>query len=143
MKHIIYSAVFLLATLISNINYSQCRGYSKNECIPKLDKYIHTGQLNAVKLSPGEKSEIMLTFYAGQEYKIIVCAEEVFDNIIFKIRDSKRRLIYDNLGDGSLSFNFKVASTQQLIISFKVPESESEGADEVEGCVSAIIGFKF
>jgi len=143
MKHIIYSAVFLLATFISNINYSQCRGYSKNECMPKLDKYIHTGQLNAVKLSPGEKSEVMLTFYAGQEYKIIVCAEEVFDNIIFKIRDSKRRLIYDNLGDGSLSFNFKVASTQQLIISFKVPESESEGVEEVEGCVSAIIGFKF
>ncbi len=143
MKHIIYSSFFLFALFLSNINYSQCRGYSKNECLPKLDKYIHTGQLNANKLAQGEKSEFMLTFYAGQEYKIIVCAEDVFDNIVFKIRDVKRRLIYDNLGDGSLSFNFKVASTQQLIISLKVPESDSEDSKKIEGCVSAIIGFKF
>jgi len=143
MKHIIYLATFLFSLFISNVDYSQCRGYSKNECLPKLEKYIHTGQLNNVKLSAGEKSEFMLTFYAGQEYKIIVCAEDVLDNIIFKIRDSKRRLLYDNLGDGSLSFSFKVASTQQLIISLKVPESDLEDLESVEGCVSAIIGFKF
>ena len=43
--------------------------------------------------------------------------------------------------DLNRSFDFKVASTQQLVLSVIIPEKSSENKD-IEGCLSALIGFK-
>ncbi len=142
MKRIIF-VLFLLVAILPFYSYAQCNGYSKQTCLPKLNNYIHTGQLNSTKISPGEKVEFMMTFYQGQEYRIIVCAEETLENIVFKVRDTKRRLIYESSGESGLSFNFKVASTQQLIITLIVPETIDKEKNDTKGCISTIVGFKF
>jgi hypothetical protein len=54
-------------------------------------------------------------------------------------------LYYDNHGGENRTFDFKVAATQQLIVSVIIPEKSSENTDSKkndEGCVSALIGFK-
>jgi hypothetical protein len=137
--------VFLLISLLymSFSSVAQCNSFTKNNCLTKLDGYIHTGQMNSSSLSPGEKVEFKLTFYKGQEYRIMVCHEQTIEQLTFKVMDSKRRLLYDNLESKTNTLNFKVASTQQLIISIASQKSNSNNQEEVEGCVSAIVGFKF
>ena len=68
-------------------------------------------------------------------------------------KNAKRQLYYDNHGDENRVFDFRVAATQQLIVSIVIPESKEEKTEAqeeskknkesiVEGCVSAMIGFR-
>ena len=86
--------------------------------------------------------EFKLTFYKGQEYRIMACHEKTIEKIKFKVMDSKRRLLYESVDSSTNTLNFKVASTQQLIVSISA-QGESSSEEEIEGCVSAIVGFKF
>ena len=93
IKILLFTLTLVFPFLIS----AQCRGFSKKDCLPKLDTYIHTGLINSKKIKEGEKIEFMLTFYEGQEYRIVACYEDVFETVYLKVMDSKRRLIYDKL----------------------------------------------
>ena len=91
----------------------------------------------------------MATFYKGQHYRIAICSDESLGNMHFTIRNAKRQICCDNHGEEISSFDFKVASTQQLIISLIAPENNStteenadESKEEISGCVSAITGFR-
>ena len=88
-------------------------------------------------------------FYKGQHYRIAVCADESLGNIQFTIRNAKRQLYFDNHGEEIKNFDFRVSTTQQLIISLIIPKSfansnegEAEEKEEISGCVSAITGFR-
>jgi hypothetical protein len=128
---------------LSSFSHGQCRGFVKANCEPLLGSYIPTGQLNYSELNPGNKSEFMLTFYQGQDYRIIACADAILPNVHFTVRDENRRLIFDSLGETDLAYDFKVASTQRLIISLIAPDLETPSDEEVEGCVSAMVGFRY
>ena len=128
---------------LCSFSYSQCRGFVKDNCEPSLGLYIPTGQLNYTEISPGSKSEFMLTFYKGQDYRIIACADPILQNVYFTVRDANRNLVFDSKGETDLEFDFKVAATQKLIISLIAPEMESTSEEEIEGCVSAMVGFKY
>ena len=134
--------ILLVFFLLPIFSFGQCRGYSKKQCLPKLNNYIHTGQLNSARLSTGEQAEFMLTFYAGQDYRIIVCAEDVFEGITFKVKTSKRKLLFNSQQTNNTFFDFRVASTQKLIITFIAPEKNEKNKD-VKGCVTSLVGFKF
>ncbi len=137
--------VFLLISLIylPFSSMAQCNSFTKNNCLPQLDGYIQTGQINSSLLSPGDKVEFKLTFYKGQEYRIMVCHENSIEKLNFKVLDSKRRLLYESIGGKKNTLNFKVASTQQLIISIIAQGATINNQEEAQGCVSAIVGFKF
>ena len=137
MKYILSFSFLILSITFS----AQCRGFSKNNCKGMLGNYIPTGETNNVKLSPGDRYQFISTFYEGQNYRIVTCADTSLGDIQFTIRNSKRHLYYDNHGNENRSFDFKVASTQQLVLSVIIPEKSSENKD-IEGCVSALIGFK-
>lgn len=127
----------------------QCRGFAKANCKEALGGYVSTGETNTSELKPGEKHQFMATFYKGQHYRIAICSDESLGNMHFTIRNAKRQLYFDNHGEEISSFDFKVASTQQLIISLIAPENNStteenadESKEEISGCVSAITGFR-
>ena len=138
--------LFGLAILVFSFNISaQCRSFNKENCKDLLGKYVPTGENNSVKLSPGDRYQFISTFYEGQSYRIATCADTSLGNIQFTIRNSKRHLYYDNNGNDIRSFDFKVAATQQLIVSVIIPEKinqTSNSKKDNEGCVSALIGFK-
>ena len=141
MKYIFGFTLLLFSVTLT----AQCRSFSKENCKNLLGNYVPTGENNNVKLSPGDRYQFISTFYEGQSYRIATCADTSLGNIQFTIRNSKRHLYYDNHGNDNLSFDFKVAATQQLVVSVIIPEkpsNESESKKDEEGCVSALIGFK-
>ena len=135
---------FLIVSLTLN---AQCKSLSK-QCTKDIGEgYLSSGQDISFVMFPGKKQQCITTFYANQDYRISICSDSTLGNIHMTIRNSKRQLLYDNHSNGNNSFDFKVSATQQLIISLIVPESnfseDLNEPEEVYGCVSAVVGFRF
>ena len=136
-----------LSLLFFSFNFSaQCKGIAK-ECKKNLgDGYMPTGQSSNKGLSPEEKYQFVATFYSGQNYRIFACSDSLLGNLQLTIRNTRRQLLYDNHGDGSTLFDFKVGSTQQLIITLKSVGNkaftEVGNTDEIKGCVAALVGYR-
>lgn len=142
LRHILALTALLFFGL-SNEADAQCKSYAKRQCRPALAPYVHNGQVNNAVLVPGDKAELLLTFFAGQEYRLMVCGMPVLGAVSFRILDSDRNMIYESKKNPSQNyFDFKVASTQQLIVEINVPEAKSPNGIVPEGCVSVLIGFK-
>ena len=139
MKYIL-SVSFLIFSLLVN---GQCKGFAK-DCKKDLKQsYMPTGQSTNKELAAGERYQYITTFYEGQNYRIYGCSDSALGDIQLTIRNTRRQLYYDNSGKGSKTFDFKVGSTQQLIVTLVAPESESNNSEEIKGCVAALVGIKF
>lgn len=133
--------ILLILPLMSS---AQCRSFTKKKCLPELEGYAQNDNFNSAVLIPGDEAELLLTFYAGKEYRLLVCAHPVLGKVEFEVLDTDDEVIYnsdDEVEDEHI-FDFKVASTQQLIVRIRVPESESPATLVHEGCVSVMIGSK-
>lgn len=132
----------LLLVLLSPVFVSaQCRSFTKKKCRPQLTPYVHNGQMNSAVLFPGDKADIMLTFYSGQKYRLLVCAQEQLGDVTYRVMDVDRNEVYNSKDKDQSEFDFKVASTQQLIVEVNVPESETTHDMDYQGCVSILVGF--
>ncbi len=134
--------LLLMLPLASN---AQCRSFTKKRCLPQLEGYIQNDNFNSAVLIPGDEAELLLTFYAGKEYRLLVCGHPVLGDLQFEVLDTDEQLIYSNNGkegEAQSSFDFKVASTQQLIVRIRVPDTDSPSTLLHEGCVSVMVGSK-
>jgi hypothetical protein len=134
----------LLMLFAPFLGQSQCRGYAKRKCRPELKDYTHDGKMNFAQLFPGDKAEIMLTFFKGEKYRLLVCADDTFVGTTYKIYDSSKNMVFDSEKSGKDFFDFKVATTQQLIVEIKIPQEGNESSNEFEitGCVAVMVGLK-
>ncbi|MBH19561.1 MAG: hypothetical protein CL851_03955 [Crocinitomicaceae bacterium] len=136
-----------LSILFFSFNFSaQCKGIAK-ACKKNLGSgYMPTGQSSNTELVPGAKYQFVATFYSGQNYRIFACSDSLLGDLQLTIRNTRRQLFYDNYGDGSTLFDFKVSSTQQLIITLRSQENkavnEDQNTEEIKGCVAALVGYK-
>ena len=122
---------------------AQCATFVKKKCMPKISPFTQNGQMNTSTLSSGQKTSLNLTFYAGQDYRILVCAQEQLGDVTFKILDMQGKVVFDSPQNDSPDFwDFKVKNTQQFIVEVQVPESESTSSVLPSGCVSIVVGFK-
>ena len=136
--------LFLAAILSSFVltGYSQCKGFTRKNCVPNLDPYIYNGQVNSTILNEGDIAELMLTFYANQDYRIFVCAEENLSDLQFKLMDRDRNVIFNNKDHDFIQYwDFSSKATQQLIVEVIVPETDSKNPEIESGCVSILVGF--
>lgn len=133
------AAFILLATSAQ----AQCKGFAKKVCRPLLTPYSPSGQINNAELSPGDVGEIMLTFYSRQSYRILICDDGNLGVIPYKILDKDRQVIYDSETDEHKKrhFDFKLASTQQLILIISAPEDNLFNSNDT-ACVSVIVGYR-
>lgn len=123
--------------------FSQCKGFTKKQCLPVLEPYLYNGQLNSAVLSEGDVAELLLTFYGGQDYRILVCTQEMLGKIEFKLLDTERNeIFYNKEHDFTNNWDFNANSTQQLIVQVIVPPGEKKSDIVNSGCVSILIGFK-
>jgi len=121
--------------------YSQCRGYTKRKCIPSLKEYTHDGKMNFVQLYAGDKAEIKLTFYSGQKYRLLTCTD--FEEVTIIVKDTDGNPVFKSEGKSMASFDFRMGSTQQLVVEIKVPYSDNTTHElDMTGCVSIITGVK-
>lgn len=139
--------VFLpLLLLLPLMSEAQCRSFTKKKCLPELEGYVQNDNFNSAVLIPGDEAELLLTFYADKEYRLLVCGHPILGDIEFEVLDTDDQVIYSNRdvaeGDDKNKFDFKVATTQQLIVRIRVPEPEEPSTLIHEGCVSVMVGSK-
>ncbi len=129
--------------LISFESFSQCKGFTKKECVPLLKPFTYNGQLNMAVLNAGDVAELIVTFYKGQDYRLLVCSQDNLGKVEFRLLDSQRNVIFNNKDHDMVNYwDFHSNATQQLIIQVIVPSVEEDVAVTPTGCVSILIGFK-
>lgn len=140
-----YTPVFLLFSLICNLHaFAQCKNIIK-KCLPDIVPYIYTGQLNSVEMAEGESAEMSITFFAGQEYRVVMCASSVLGVLNFKIYDKDHKAIFSNKEHNDVQqWDFKVNSTEEYTVEIVVPKSNAYKVAQIDnsGCVGILVGFK-
>lgn len=145
MKKILLKLGFLsmLALFSYTVSYGQCKDFIKKKGLPQLSPYIFNGQMNSALLNEGDIAELILTFYANQDYRILICAEEHLGNVIFKLYDIQNNLLFDNTQhDNAKVWDFTSTATQQIRLELEVPEGVNPEIQSRNGCVSILVGFK-
>ncbi|GAB4292604.1 MAG: hypothetical protein Kow0068_17850 [Marinilabiliales bacterium] len=136
---ILVLSAFAILPLTSN---AQCKTFAKKICKLELLPYVHDGIYNATVLSEGETAELFKTFYSGQEYRLAVCGAEELPPIEFQVLDADRNVLFDNTKNGYTNiWDFKLESSQMLIISIQVQTTDELSDEILSGCVALLIGF--
>ncbi len=130
--------IILLMPLASD---AQCRAFTKNRCLPLLEGYVQNDNYNSAMLVPGDEAEVLLTFYGGKEYRMVLCAHPILGRVDFEVSDTNGDSIYKGNSEEGQVFEFKMANTQQLIVKIMVPKQQSSVSSH-EGCVSVMLGSK-
>jgi hypothetical protein len=144
MKRVL-TPIVCIVCLFLTLQFSasaQCRSVAKKQCFPQLSPYTQNGEFNSARLAPGESAEVQMTFYAGQNYRLMVCSEGVLGDVNFKVLDTDKKELYNSKKSDSKTWDFNVTSTQQLIVAVDVPVSDAPTKIIPEGCVSILVGFK-
>lgn len=129
--------------LISIESFSQCKGFTKKECVPLIKPFTYNGQLNMAVLNAGDVAELVVTFYKGQDYRLLVCSQDNLGKVEFRLLDSQRNVLFNNKDHDMVNYwDFHSNATQQLIVQVIVPSVEEDVAVTPTGCVSILIGFK-
>jgi len=137
----LFNILFPLFLLFPILSDAQCRAFTKNQCLPMLDGYVQNDNYNSATLIPGDDAELLLTFYGGKEYRLVVCAHPILGSVDYEITDTNGDSIYKGNTAAGNSFDFKMVNTQQLIVKLHVPEQKSTVSVH-EGCVSVLVGSK-
>jgi len=116
---------------------SQCRSFTKRNCVPILEGYLQNDNYNAAVLIPGDEAELDMAFYGGVSYRIVVCSHAILGEIEFSLNDHYGNALWTN-SEGENHLDLQVATTQQLSVKIKVPLNESSLIHE--GCVSIMLG---
>ncbi len=142
IKSISFGLAVSLMILSGSTAFSQCRNFTKKKCLPTLSPYIYNGQLNSTILFQGENAELVMTFYSGQDYRLIVCNHDVLDGTYFEVKDNNNKIIHSSIDDESNMWDFNVRSTQQFIINVVVPKPEGMTDLLSSGCIAVMVGFR-
>jgi hypothetical protein len=140
--------LFILVLFFTSLSFNasaQCKGFAKKFCKLDLVPYIHDGNYNAAMLTEGEEADFYKTFYADQQYRILICGSDNLPQIEFKVIDANRNVLYNNKEHNmSKTWDFKLESSQQLKIVVKVPASAQKKSESeiISGCVAIMVGFK-
>jgi hypothetical protein len=134
--------IAMVIVALPNLVEAQCKNFAKKICKLELLPYVHDGIYNATVLSEGETAELYKTFYSGQEYRVTICGDENLPPVQFQVLDAERNVLYDNKKHQfAKSWDFKLESSKQLIISIQVQTSDELSDQILSGCVSVLVGF--
>ena len=137
-----YKIILFLLVFIPSLASAQCKSFTKNEVLPKLNGYYQSDVYNSTQMFPGDDAEIMITFFSDRYYRLLIVNHPILGQVEFTISDIKGEQIYSNKdAQNKESFDFKLENTQQLIIEVKVPEQKNAVLQH-RGCISIVSGYK-
>ena len=140
MRIIILLTILLLS---GSTLFGQCINFARNVGKEQLGDYIHDGNYNATVLEEGEKAELYKTFFSDQNYRIAIAKVEQLPDIHFRILDKEGNVLFDNMEHNyRLVWDFKVESTQMLIVELTVLEKNPPSEELINGCVSVLFGLE-
>lgn len=135
--------LLLLFFLVPLLDVAQCNAFIKKKCMYKIVPFTSNGQVNSNTIQAGQTISLNLSFSAGQDYRIVVCSEELLGEVIFKVIDKSKKVVFDSSQNNYPDFwDFKAKSTQPLTVEVTAPPSQSTSSVLPSGCLSILVGFK-
>ena len=139
MKKHHFIFLILIGYILPISAFAQCKNFDEAVCKTRLAPYISYGNYVSTVLTSGEYAELNMTFFSNQEYRLAVCGLEKVKDLEFRVYDADHNLIFKNKDKGyTRIWDFKLESSQQLIIAIIVPEIKPA----VSGCVAILNGMK-
>jgi hypothetical protein len=133
--------ILLLVLAFNTASFGQCNGFAKKS-VAKLKPYLNTQQAFSTVLLNGDKTQLSSTFYYGDEYRLIIAAQDQLGKIQLNIKDADGNVVFTTKAYGTIMWDFNVESTQDLTLEVITPEAPKGQTEDKGGCVSIIIGFK-
>lgn len=117
---------------------AQCEPIAE-ACEPHIEGYISDGQSYRALLRGEEVAEFRTTLFEGTTYRLAACSDTTGENLIFKVRDKERNLLFSNAEHGASPYwDFKVPNTMDCIIEAQLDPS----AGKSSGCAVLLVSFK-
>ncbi|MBK3518995.1 hypothetical protein [Carboxylicivirga marina] len=136
-------SLFCFFLLCISTTFGQCINFAKKVGKQQLGDYIHDGNYNATILEEGESAELFKTFFSEQKYRVAISKVEALPDIHMRLLDKEGNVLFDNVEhDYQLTWDFKVESTQMLIVELNVLEREGDSLELINGCVSVMFGLE-
>lgn len=139
MKNIL--RILFIVLVYNTASYGQCNGFAKKS-LSKLKPYLNTQQVFGTVLLNGDKTQVSSTFYFGDEYRLLISADDKLGKIQLNVKDANGVVVYTTKAYGSIMWDFNVESTQDLTLEVVTPEAAAGQATDNSGCVAIIVGFK-
>lgn len=132
------SFVSLFSIFCCNLVTAQCDTIA-TLCSKNLTgNYISDGQQYRALLLSDEAAEFHTTFYGGSIYRIAACSGLSDGNLVFRLYDEDRNLLFSNSDFKNAPFwDFEVKNTISGII-----EAQLDPNGATSGCAVLLIGFK-
>ncbi len=139
MKAII--KIIFLVLVCNASSFAQCNGFAKKS-MSKLKPYLNTQQVFGTTLLNGDKTQVSSTFYYGDEYRLLISADDKLGKIQLNVKDANDNVVYTTKAYGSIMWDFNVESTQDLTLEVITPPAAAGETLDKSGCVAVIVGFK-
>jgi hypothetical protein len=103
-----------------------------------MKNYISDGQAYRALLNGSDVAEFQTTLFGGNTYRIAACSGTSDSNLIFRIFDQDKNLLFTNSEFGNAPYwDFNIENTMLITIESTLDETRSES-----GCAVVVIGFK-
>lgn len=100
--------------------------------------YISDGQTYRALLSGDDVAEFQTTLFKGTTYRIAGCSGSSDNNLIFKIIDQDKNILFSNADYSTAAYwDFFVENTISVIIESMLDSNKSDS-----GCAVLVIGFR-
>ncbi|MCB0760387.1 MAG: hypothetical protein KDC12_02615 [Flavobacteriales bacterium] len=102
------------------------------------DEYISDGQMYRALLYHDQVAEFQMTMFGNSTYRIAGCSGAEDGNLIFRIYDEEKNLLFTNADHANAPYwDFVVGSTVNCTIEAQLDYNRRES-----GCAVLLIGFK-
>ena len=140
MKNSLFYRFAMLAAgllLFTGAGYAQCDTIA-TLCSKHINgNFISDGQQYRALLLNDEVAEFHATFFGGTTYRVAACSGLTDGNLIFRLFDSERNLLFTNAEfQNSPYWDFQIKSTLDCIIEAQLDQSAGGS-----GCAVLSIGF--
>jgi len=140
----IYIIIFLSFT-VQFLSAQDCTDYHEFHCLFGDYTFFYSKQSKSMLMRPGQKAELKIVAYGGEDYFVSVCATKKFGKLRFKIIEDtpEKNILYDNAENNyEESVIFSNETTKNLIIEVSVPEASSDKKAKEYRCVGVVIMFR-
>lgn len=133
----ILGSLFLF-TILSLGTFAQCE-VTADICEKHIkDRFLSDGQHYRSLLLSDQIAEFNATLYAGTTYRVSACSGTQDGNLIFRVYDKERNLIFMNRDYQNAPYwDFQLESTMDVII-----EAQLDPIAGSSGCAVLLVGFK-
>jgi hypothetical protein len=132
------SILTLLIVVSTMLGYSQCDSLA-GICEKHITKnYITDGQAYRALLNGTEVAEFKTTLFGGNTYRIAACSGTDDGNLVFKIYDQEKNLLFSSVEFSNTPYwDFVIENTMVVTVEANLDTTRSSS-----GCAVVIIGFK-